>query len=108
MPTPAPREDNTPVYPRLPTADLLLDPKNPRLIEYGIDEDCSQDELLQVLWDEFAVKELAMSIAYNGYFNHEPLFIEIERELGSIVIEGNRRLAAGGWVAWMTPWNTAQ
>ena len=42
-----------------------------------------------------AVEEVAMSIAYSGYFEHEPLFVEKDQRDGFYtVIEGNRRLAA--------------
>ena len=80
-------------YERFPTADLLLDPDNPRLKEYGIDKNATQFDILKALWTKMAVEELAMSIAYNGYFEHEPLFLA--EEGGDLVaIEGNRRLAA--------------
>jgi hypothetical protein len=41
-----------------------------------------------------AVEEVAMSIAYSGYFEHEPLFVEENGDGKYVVIEGNRRLAA--------------
>ena len=70
--------------------DLRFDAKNPRLAD---EEDATQDELLLTLWQDFAVDEVALSIAANGYFQHEPLFATWEDgEL--VVIEGNRRLAA--------------
>ena len=78
--------------------DLLLDDDNPRLSAIG--EPKSQDELTQVLWDEMAVSEVALSIAANGYFEEEPLFIvpgdpkKQEQKGKFIVVEGNRRLAA--------------
>jgi len=76
------------------TADLLLDPKNPRLAEYGISPTATPFDLLKTLWDEMAVAEVAMSIAYSGYFEHEPLFVEPDGKGKFVVIEGNRRLAA--------------
>ena len=81
-------------FQHIPTKDLLLDPHNPRLAEYGISTSASQFELLKTLWDEMAVAEVAMSIAYSGYFQHEPLFVEKDGPGKFIVIEGNRRLAA--------------
>jgi len=70
--------------------DLRFDAKNPRLAD---DEEAGQDDLLETLWQDFAVDEVALSIAANGYFPHEPLFAT--REDGElVVIEGNRRLAA--------------
>lgn len=69
---------------------LNLDTRNPRLTG---NEALSQEELIQKLWREYAVHEIAMSVAANGYFRHEPLFVaDEEGEL--VVIEGNRRLVA--------------
>lgn len=73
--------------------DLLLDAHNPRLAEYALTAKPSQFELLQILWQKMAVDELAMSIAANGFFDHEPLFV-VEEAGKEVVIEGNRRLAA--------------
>lgn len=81
-------------YPRIPVADLLLDIKNPRLVELGVPEDSTQHDLVKALWDEMAVEEVALSIAHNGYFDHEPLFVEESDDGKYVVIEGNRRLAA--------------
>jgi len=73
-----------------PVDELCFDRKNPRLF---LDGDLEESELLRLLWRDFAVDELALSIAGNGYFEHEPLFVA--REDGRyVVIEGNRRLAA--------------
>ncbi len=75
-------------------ARLRLDPKNPRLVELGLRDDVPQFDIMKALWDKMAVEELAMSIAFNGYFPHEPLFLE-ERDDGDwTVIEGNRRVTA--------------
>lgn len=78
---------------------LLLDDDNPRLS--GISDKRSQDDLVRVLWEEMAVSEVALSIAENGYFEEEPLFV-VPKSLPEkdaskqryIVVEGNRRLAA--------------
>jgi hypothetical protein len=70
---------------------LIFDSRNPRLMESG--EPTNQKEILQILWREFSVAEIALSIAANGYFQHEPLFAT--KEDGRFrVVEGNRRLAA--------------
>ena len=74
--------------------DLLLDPQNPRLAEFGIQSDSTQFDLIKVLWERMAVVEVAMSIAYSGFFPHEPLFAEKASNGKFVVIEGNRRLAA--------------
>lgn len=71
--------------------DLLLDAQNPRF--YGQDGASDQQSLLRTLWRDFAVDEIALSIAANGYFEYEPLFAAIE-DGAHVVVEGNRRLAA--------------
>lgn len=81
-------------YKRIALNKLMLDSTNPRLAELGIPSASSQYELLKALWDEMAVEEVAMSIAYSGYFEHEPLFVEDSGDGTYVVIEGNRRLAA--------------
>jgi hypothetical protein len=73
---------------------LLLDVENPRLAEYGVRSNAEQDDLVKVLWDKMAVAEVAMSIAYSGFFEYEPLFVEKAARGKFVVIEGNRRLAA--------------
>ncbi len=75
----------------VPVQDLLLDADNPRVrhrAELG-----EQEELLKILWREFSVDEIALSISANGFFEYEPLFVAKEDET-LIVVEGNRRLAA--------------
>ena len=75
----------------VPIEDLHLDTKNPRIqqVAEGLDE----SSILKILWSEFSVEELVLSIAQNGYFQHEPLFAAEECEK-LVVVEGNRRLAA--------------
>lgn len=71
---------------------LLFDTQNPRLRgEEG--EDLTQQQIFETLWRDFAVSEVAASIAANGYFEYEPMFVTTE-EGDPVVIEGNRRLAA--------------
>jgi hypothetical protein len=75
----------------VPISDLLFDSTNPRLAERG--PETPQEEILEILWRDFAVDEIAFSIAANGYFEYEPLFAA--KEGGAwVVVEGNRRLAA--------------
>jgi hypothetical protein len=82
----------------MPVERLLLDEENPRLAS-GTGGD-TQEDLLRVLWTEMAVDELALSIAANGFFKEEPLFVVPENSHAPedkrkyVVIEGNRRLAA--------------
>jgi len=45
------------------------------------------------MWRDFAVAEVALSIAANGFWDYEPLVVTNERDHW-VVIEGNRRLAA--------------
>lgn len=81
-------------YQHVKVDDLLLDVKNPRLAELGITSNATPFDLVKALWEEMAVEEVAMSIAYSGYFDHEPLFVEPTSQGKYVVIEGNRRLAA--------------
>lgn len=77
---------------------LYLDQENPRLSSSA--NGSSPDELLRTLWTEMAVSEVAISIATNGFFEEEPLFVIPRPEPGAdgkptyTVVEGNRRLAA--------------
>lgn len=71
--------------------DLHLDPQNPRILQ--ISDGLPQSHILEVLWREYSVNEVAMSIAQNGFFPHEPLFAA-EEDGRLVVVEGNRRLAA--------------
>jgi len=57
---------------------LRADPQNPRFTDG--DETLSQDALIARLWKEMAAEEIAMSIAANGFFEHEPLFAEEGKE----------------------------
>jgi hypothetical protein len=90
MPRPRPNLPKLNPEPVAPD-DLEFDPRNPRTA--GNDAHARESELLKILWQQFAVDEIALSIAHNGFFKHEPLFAT--REDGKLrVIEGNRRLAA--------------
>jgi len=80
------------VYDRIPVENLLFDAKNPRLAEFGLSEDATQSQILQTLWKNMAIQEIAMSIAHSGYFNHEPLFVERGPGNKFVVIEGNPRI----------------
>lgn len=73
--------------------NLRFDHRNPRISEFGVTQNTSQQEILQILWDEMAVNELVYSIVTNGYWNYEPLIV-LKNEMNYIVVEGNRRLAA--------------
>lgn len=94
-----PSEPNPNKIELFPTTSLLLDTENPRLA-WRTNGD-STTELVKLLWSEMAVDEVAYSIAENGYFRSEPLFViaqnpeeKDETKKKFIVVEGNRRLAA--------------
>ena len=74
-------------------SDLSFDLQNPRLVESDLTSRSTEAEVLQVLWDTMDVRELVLSIAASGFFQHEPLMIT-EESSKKVVIEGNRRLAA--------------
>ncbi len=83
----------------IPVRQILLDPQNARLA-WRVGDD-SQKELVNVLWTEMAVDEVAWSIAENGFFRSEPLFVIIQNPNETdpakqrfVTIEGNRRLAS--------------
>jgi hypothetical protein len=73
--------------------DLFLDPRNPRLTDLGLGNNPTQIQIVDALWSKMAVDEVALSIAENGFYRHEPLYAA--KEQGKLyVVEGNRRLAA--------------
>jgi hypothetical protein len=100
----------------IPVELLDLDPENPRLAKES--EGSTQFDLLQILYDQFDVEELAYSLAENGYFDEEPIVVvpqkmpkdfklsgDIEKQQKDLqdlitkgkirftVVEGNRRTA---------------
>lgn len=74
-------------------SELAFDLKNPRLVEFDLTENTTDEEVIQILWEAMDVREVMMSIAASGFFPHEPLIVAKEDEK-NVVIEGNRRLAA--------------
>lgn len=80
-------------FERIKISKLTLDRRNPRLVEYGVKPNTSDDQVIEILWNEMAVDEVAMSIAAGGFWGHEPLLVTEEKGK-LVVIEGNRRLAA--------------
>lgn len=75
------------------TDKLFLDSENPRLKDFGLRDSPTQSEIIGILWTRMAVDEVALSIAENGFYQHEPLYAT---KAGNklVVVEGNRRLAA--------------
>jgi hypothetical protein len=80
-------------FERVKISKLTLDRRNPRLVEYGVKPNTSEDQVIEILWNEVAVDEVAMSIAAGGFWGHEPLLVTEEKGK-LVVIEDNRRLAA--------------
>lgn len=72
---------------------LILDKENPRLAEFGISAKSSDNEILEILWEEMAIDELMYSIVSNTFWDYEPLIV-LKSDKKFIVVEGNRRLAA--------------
>lgn len=78
---------------QVPVSALKLDWENPRLAE-GADVS-SQSALMNLFYDNYVLEELAASYVANGFFPSEHLLVlKDENELGGVVLEGNRRLAA--------------
>lgn len=106
---------------QIPISKILLDDKNPRLVQYTSEETAlSQFDLIKILQENFDTETVAMSLAENGYFDEEPLIVvpnnlpagldlnnlpfeestEILKELVEksdltfTVVEGNRRVSS--------------
>ncbi len=77
----------------LPVSELHFDRENPRLVEFGIEANTAEKDILAILWEAMDVMELVLSISSSGYFRHEPLIVT-EENGRHVVLEGNRRLAA--------------
>ena len=60
------------------TKDLQFDRNNPRLAEYGISANATNEEVIVILWDAMDVMELVQSIAASGFFPHEQLIVAKE------------------------------
>ena len=74
-------------------SELAFDLKNPRLVEFDLTENATEEDVIKILWEAMDVREVMMSIAASGFFPHEPLIVAEEKGK-RVVIEGNRRLAA--------------
>ena len=84
---------DTNVVTSLKASELVFDFKNPRLTEFNLTPTTPEVEVVRVLWETMDVKELVLSIAASGFFQHEPIIVSHEHG-ENVVIEGNRRLAA--------------
>ena len=76
---------------RFSIASLHLDAKNPRLGRET--QSRAPREIIQYLFEHDIALEIADSIATRGFFPNEPL-LAIKENGRTVVIEGNRRLAA--------------
>lgn len=85
--------------------DLLLDPRNPRIIEDPTKYICSrnadyaetwiQDETLAAIQQgKFNVNKLKKSIKTSGFLNIDSIFVKRYSSSSFLVLEGNRRTAA--------------
>ncbi|MCL6243401.1 hypothetical protein M5F04_02265 [Acinetobacter sp. ANC 7200] len=74
----------------IPVSKLFLDPMNPRLGE-SAGETLTQEKIISLIIENFGIDDLLSSMAFNGYFDAEPLVCQ-ERYGQFFVIEGNRRL----------------
>jgi hypothetical protein len=98
---------------------ILLDDKNPRLVQYINDSNPTEIDLIKILYKNFDTESIALSLCENGYFDEEPLIIvpnnlpegfkfsdfsyeDLTRELRTLidttdlnftVVEGNRRVS---------------
>lgn len=70
--------------------DLMLDPLNPRLGE-SAEKTITQKQIVDLIVNNFGIDDLLSSMAFNGYFEAEPLVCQ-ERDGQLYVVEGNRRL----------------
>ncbi|MGY0536356.1 hypothetical protein ACW14X_02490 [Nocardioides sp. YJ-D4] len=71
---------------------MALDPENPRLPEWI--QGSGEDELLEYIFENEVLDELAASLVANGYFDNEPvLVLPPDRDGRRIVVEGNRRVS---------------
>ncbi|MDR2684074.1 MAG: hypothetical protein LBB53_01675, partial [Prevotellaceae bacterium] len=78
-------------FKRIPVADLLLDPHNPRLPQSMGNK--NEKEIINFLLSDASLIELMLAIGKNGFFEGEQLLVVHEGEK-YLVIEGNRRLSA--------------
>ena len=77
--------------------ELFMDSRNPRLGRNVVEEDLSQDNVLDLMRD-WKLDELGISfLESGGFWTHEALLVVKEPLYGKtclVVVEGNRRLAA--------------
>jgi len=72
---------------------LLLDGENPR---FGVARGSrgNQTDILDYIVENFGIDDVLSSLAYNGYFEAEPLIARMNGDGTYTIVEGNRRLSA--------------
>ena len=75
----------------IPIDQLHLDALNPRLPEEV--QGKREYVVLEVLYQDFDLDELAFSMSENGYFDEEPVVVVRNKSEDYTVVEGNRRIA---------------
>ena len=76
--------------------ELYLDARNPRLGRHSLDKHLSQNDIIKLMAN-WTLDELATSFIESGFWTQEALVVVEERIDGkkrTVVVEGNRRLAA--------------
>ena len=76
---------------KIKTELLDFDPENPRF--YRLNDDTSNEAIVEEMLDQENVQDLMLSIGQKGYFEGEPLLV-VPYGKRYHVVEGNRRLAA--------------
>jgi hypothetical protein len=77
----------------IPLTRLLLDKENPRF-GFALNQNVSQEDILDRIVEKFGIDDVLSSLAVNGYFRAEPMICRRGAGDALIVAEGNRRLAA--------------
>lgn len=85
--------NNNDIYKFIPIEKLELDKENPRI---ALKERNKEDyDILKIMWNNFSLEDLIISINQNGFIPAEPLMVIRKKNSDKyIVVEGNRRLSA--------------
>lgn len=84
--------ENRPVA-QIELSKLQLDGENPRFGTARGDRR-NQTDILDYIVENFGIEDVLSSLAYNGYFEAEPLIAKDNGDNSFTVVEGNRRLSA--------------
>ena len=80
---------------KVPVERLRLDRQSPRLV--GEEAEATDETIVARLYRSAALHELLLSLSASGYHDIEPLIVMAGHDgddVGLVVLEGNRRLAA--------------